>query len=189
MRKVLAMLIILVWPMSAWAGVTYYVSNANPVGSDSNSGTSPSTPWLTINKVNTSTFNPGDSILFNCGCTWREQLTVPSSGSSGNPITFGAYGTGTSPVITCFDIIATAEWGTPSGGVYSALPGWGVIINMMLNNGTLVPFGTIPAYRIISFTILRASCGTPLQPAKAFLNTPLKLPTAIGQFMCMGKVI
>ena len=71
-----------------WAA-TYYVADA---GSDSNNGTSPFTPWQTIAKVNSSTFQPGDSILFNRGDTWREQLTVSSSGSPGNPITFGAYG-------------------------------------------------------------------------------------------------
>ncbi len=58
----------------------YYVSNANPVGNDGNNGLSTGAPWLTVNKVNTSAFNAGDSVLFNRGCTWRETLTVPSSG-------------------------------------------------------------------------------------------------------------
>jgi hypothetical protein len=78
---------------------TYYVSNS---GSDSNNGTSTSTPWQTIAHVNAQSFSPGDSILFQCGGTWREQLTVPSSGSSGNPIVFDRYGTCTgsnNPVI------------------------------------------------------------------------------------------
>jgi len=39
--------------------------------------------------------------LFNRGDTWREQLTVPSSGDATGNITFGAYGvTGASPIIT-----------------------------------------------------------------------------------------
>jgi hypothetical protein len=121
MRKVLAILIILVWPLSAWAGVTYYVSNANPVGSDSDSGTSTSTPWLTINKVNTSTFSPGDSILFNRGCTWQEQLTVPASGSPGSPIAFGAYGSGSVPIFYGGLTIVSGSWvaNDPVAGVYS----------------------------------------------------------------------
>lgn len=106
MRKILLMFVIMAWPISAWAGVTYYVSNANPVGSDSNSGSSPSSPWMTIAKVNESTFQPGDQILFNRGCTWREELTITSSGTSGNPITFGAYGTGSNPLISGADLIA-----------------------------------------------------------------------------------
>ena len=82
------------------ARTTYYVSNCGTIGNDSNDGRTTSKPWLTINKINTSVFNPGDSILFNRGCTWREQLVIPSSGSAGNPITFGAYGSGAAPILT-----------------------------------------------------------------------------------------
>jgi hypothetical protein len=76
---------------------TYYVAAA---GSDSNSGTSSGTPWQTIAKVNGATFSPGDSILFNRGDAWYgTSLTVPSGGSSGSPITFGAYGSGANPIL------------------------------------------------------------------------------------------
>jgi len=98
-----------------WA-TTYYVDNCVSVGNDRNNGTSTSTPWLTINKVNTSKFNPGDSILFESTCTWREQLTVPSSGSSGSPITFGAYGTGAAPIISGANLFTS--WTLSSGSVY-----------------------------------------------------------------------
>jgi hypothetical protein len=86
------------------------------VGNDRNNGASTSTPWLTINKVNTSKFNPGDSILFESTCTWREQLTVPSSGSAGSPITFGAYGTGAAPIISGANLFTS--WALSSGSVY-----------------------------------------------------------------------
>jgi hypothetical protein len=76
---------------------TYYVAAA---GSDMNNGTSPGAPWQTIGKVNGATFNPGDSVLFHRGDVWYgTALTVPSSGASGSPITFGAYGSGANPVI------------------------------------------------------------------------------------------
>src|ERR1017187_2398343 len=80
------------------AGTTYYVSNCGTIGNDSNNGTTTSTPWLTIAKVNGRSFSPGDSILFESGCTWREQLNPPSSGSAGNLIAFGAYGSGAVPI-------------------------------------------------------------------------------------------
>src|SRR5579863_3335595 len=68
---------------------TYYVDNCVTVGSDSNNGTSPSTPWLTVAHVNAQSFNPGDSVLFERSCAWYgTALTVPSSGASGSPITF-----------------------------------------------------------------------------------------------------
>jgi hypothetical protein len=83
---------------------TYYVDAAN--GNDLNNGTSQAKPWKTIAKVNASRFYPGDQILFKAGEVCREQLIVPSSGSSGNPITFGAYGTGAKPILSGANIIA-----------------------------------------------------------------------------------
>ena len=88
-------------------GTTYYVDNCVVIGSDANNGTSTATPWLTIHKVNASTFNPGDSILLESTCIWREQLTVPSSGSAASPITFGAYGTGAQPIISGADLLTS----------------------------------------------------------------------------------
>jgi hypothetical protein len=89
--KYLALLLALLFASPAWGAVYYVDCNAN---GDAGSGltTAADVAWKTIAKVNGSSFSPGDSILFNKGCTWREQLTVPSSGSAGSPITFGAYG-------------------------------------------------------------------------------------------------
>ena len=94
------------------AGTTYYVDNCDVTGNDTNNGTSVSTPWLTINKVNTSSFVAGDTISFRKGCTWREQLTVPSSGSAlGGNITFGAYGaTGANPIINGAALLTTSGY-------------------------------------------------------------------------------
>jgi hypothetical protein len=75
---------------------TYFVAAG---GSDSNNGTTSATAWQTVAKVNGATFLPGDSILFNRGDAWYgTSLVVPSSGSSGAPITFGAYGVGANPM-------------------------------------------------------------------------------------------
>ena len=93
------LLIVFLLSLPAWA-TTYYVDNCVAVGSDSDNGTSTSTPWLTIAHVNAQTFNAGDSVLFRNTCTWAEQLTPPSSGSAGNNITFSSYGTGAIPIIT-----------------------------------------------------------------------------------------
>jgi len=90
------MFALLLFAGPCWA-TTYYVAAA---GSDSNSGTSSASPWQTITKVNGSTFSAGDSVLFNRGDVWyASSLVVPSSGASGSPITFGAYGSGANPII------------------------------------------------------------------------------------------
>jgi hypothetical protein len=107
--------VFLVLPLSA---TTYYVDNCVTVGNDSNNGTSTSTPWLTIAHVNAHSFSPGDSVLFQSTCVWREQLLPPSSGSSGSPITFGAYGGGALPKITAANV--QSSWTNEGTGYYYA---------------------------------------------------------------------
>lgn len=79
------------------ANTTYYVSSIS--GNDLNNGTSPSTAWKSLSKVNSITFQPGDQILFNAGSSWSGQLKPLGSGSSGNPIKIDMYGTGSKPII------------------------------------------------------------------------------------------
>ena len=76
---------------------SYYVDAT--LGDDSNPGTQ-TQPWKTVSKVNSTSFNAGDSIYFKRGETWRETLTIPSSGSDGSLITFGAYGSSDKPIIS-----------------------------------------------------------------------------------------
>src|SRR5580700_8365680 len=107
LRIAVALALLLLTALNARA-TTYYVAAA---GSDTNNGTSSSTPWQTIAKVNASTFSPGDSILFNRGDAWYgTALTVPSAGSSGNPITFGAYGTGANPILKGSTLLTTSGY-------------------------------------------------------------------------------
>lgn len=75
----------------------YYIDNN---GSDSADGLSPNTAWKTLTKVNATTFQPGDSVLFKRGDAWTGTLVIKSSGTNDARITFGAYGTGDKPRIT-----------------------------------------------------------------------------------------
>lgn len=88
--------------------VTYYVDSIG--GSDSNKGTSSSTAWRTIAKVNSGNFTAGDHIVFKRGDTWRELLSPSSSGEAGNPIVFDAYGSGATPIISGADLVGQASW-------------------------------------------------------------------------------
>src|SRR6476660_553222 len=81
----------------------YYFSSTD--GDDSRSSTqaqSSSTPWRTISKLNSfmSSLNPGDNVLFKRGDTFYGAISFSKSGSSSGALFFGAYGTGTRPVIT-----------------------------------------------------------------------------------------
>lgn len=76
----------------------YYIDSI--FGNDANTGYSPSVAWQTLANVNKTTFNPGDSILFKCGCTWSGTTLHPlGSGSSGKPIVVSKYGIGNLPQI------------------------------------------------------------------------------------------
>ncbi len=90
---------------------TYYVDSVS--GSDSNPGTL-AKPWKTIAKVNSATLIPGQSVGFVSGGEWRETLTPAQSGTAANPITFGAYGSGTRPIISGANLASwTQGTGTP----------------------------------------------------------------------------
>lgn len=83
-------------PASA-AGTTYYVSAA---GSDSAAGTSSSTPWRSLSKVNSTVLRPGDTVSFRRGDTWTGGIVSNQSGTDTAPITLTGYGSGNAPTIT-----------------------------------------------------------------------------------------
>ncbi|GIO13184.1 hypothetical protein J19TS2_27390 [Cohnella xylanilytica] len=78
-------------------GNVYYVDSAS--GDDSNAGTSPEAAWRTLDKVNASVFEPGDSILFKAGGVWNGTLSPQGSGAAGHPIRIDRYGDGNKPLI------------------------------------------------------------------------------------------
>lgn len=102
-------------------GTTYYVDAAN--GNDSNSGTSPSTAWKTTSKVSGTSFSPGDFILFKRGEMFRGGIYLKSSGTSGSPIVYGAYGDGDKPLfLGSISLNDESDW-TSLGSNLWASPG------------------------------------------------------------------
>jgi len=132
-----------VFSVSASA-TTYYVSSST--GNDGNNGTSSSTAWQTITHVNAQSFNPGDSILFKRGDVWNQSLTPPSSGTSGNPITFDAYGSGPAPNFTGYYDVPSSAWVLVTGNAWKApLPAGYTSINFCL-------FGSIWGQKVSAVT-------------------------------------
>jgi len=76
-------------------GTSYYV---NCAAATNGNGTAAS-PWNNLTTVNSQTFAPGDSLLFNRGTTCTGSFVFSSSGTSPNRITIDAYGTGALPSI------------------------------------------------------------------------------------------
>lgn len=120
---IFSMLVILMPAQTVQAADTYYVS---PNGDDSNNGLSPASPWKTVAKVNATSFQPGDTILFQRGGIWRESLIASSSGTPGNPITYADYGTGSKPVFYGSDIMVNANFIPMGGNVYRYNIGSGI---------------------------------------------------------------
>ncbi|MGD9930776.1 MAG: cadherin domain-containing protein [Mangrovibacterium sp.] len=118
MRKLLFVVTLLL-PMAMMAQTTYYVSSSG--GDDSKLGTSESQAWKTLTKVNNLTPKAGDKILFKRGDAWEGTLTPKASGTSGSPVTYGAYGTGDKPKI--YGSTEITGWTLHSGNIYKATVG------------------------------------------------------------------
>jgi hypothetical protein len=97
MREILFLVFFTVHTVGS--ATNYYVSNS---GNDSHDGKTIHTAWQTLKNVNSQTFLPGDSILFERGGVWYENLKITSSGSSNGQIIYGVYGdeNGNKPVIS-----------------------------------------------------------------------------------------
>jgi len=78
-------------------GRQFYVDNVR--GSDSSSGTSSTSPWKSLAKVNGTSFRAGDIVNFKRGSVWTGNLRVRNSGTSAAAITYRAYGSGAAPHI------------------------------------------------------------------------------------------
>lgn len=95
----LACALSLLTPLAGQA-TTYYVDNTYPTATDSNPGTSPTTPFLTLKPLNRRAMQPGDVIALKVGTTNAGGLVVTASGNATNSITITSYGNGAKPVIT-----------------------------------------------------------------------------------------
>lgn len=97
------------------AGTIYYVDSLRP--DDSGDGKSPETAWKNLDKVNATTFSPGDQILFKRGGSWNGQLYPKGSGTQGSPVIIDMYGTGNKPIINGNGVSANPD-ATVSAAVY-----------------------------------------------------------------------
>lgn len=77
-------------PEETVSGSCYYIDSID--GDDEQSGTSEEEAWKSLDKINATTFQPGDHILFKRGCSWSGQLNPKGSGSKDAPIIIEAYG-------------------------------------------------------------------------------------------------
>ena len=122
---------------------TYYISAS---GSDANNGTSTSTPWKSLSKLNSyfSSLKPGDNILFNRGDVFYGSIAINASGTAGSPITISAYGSGANPVITGFTSVTS--WTNLGGNIWESTSAVSTLsaCNMVAINGVNTAMGRTP---------------------------------------------
>lgn len=70
--------------------VNYYFDSTQ--GNDSNTGTTPTTPFRSLGKISFLKVKPGDSILLKSGAVFTDKLYFSGRGSTGKPIVIGKYG-------------------------------------------------------------------------------------------------
>ena len=101
------------------SATNYYVKTG---GNDSSNGLSDATAWSSLSKVNSITLQPGDTVFFRRGDTWKGMLEPRGDGVNGNNIVISAYGVGNRPIITARNTVSgwsiPGNW-TQSGNVWS----------------------------------------------------------------------
>jgi len=99
--------------------------------------------FTSIAQANTHTYAAGDQILFKRGDTFYGTIDLHYQfGESGNPITYGAYGTGDDPIITGFTTIS--GWTNEGGGIYSKVITAESQTNMVTIDGIQYGMGRYP---------------------------------------------
>lgn len=98
--KIILTIIMLLFASPLWATPYYVDCNADAGGDGTTQETTGgSCAWDTLSDVNGASFNPGDTIYFNRGCTWSGLLDIPSPGDTDDQLVFSAYGEGALPII------------------------------------------------------------------------------------------
>ncbi|NOG44739.1 MAG: T9SS type A sorting domain-containing protein [Calditrichaeota bacterium] len=95
-------MITLLFSFTVLTAETYYLDKE--AGNDDNNGTSEGAAWKNVSLIKNKSLDPGDQVLLKRGQSWDDVLNISSDGEDGQPIIFGAYGSGEKPEIYGMDI-------------------------------------------------------------------------------------
>ena len=116
----------------------YYVSSSQ--GNDSNNGTSQSSPWKTLHKINQTSFLPGDVIHFKRGDVWKEDrgFFIDEQGTPENPIIFTDYGNGDLPEINLLVTLPhNLPWTDEGNNIWSIILDDDLVANSDISNWSI----------------------------------------------------
>jgi len=122
------------------AGSIYYVATNGNDSYTASQAKNINTPWQTISRA-ASNLVAGDTCLIRAG-TYRETVTLQSSGASNAPIIFQAY---SNEIITIDGSDSITGWITTGGNIWSAPMGWTLGNgDQVFINGTMEPAARWP---------------------------------------------
>lgn len=159
-----------------WSGTT-----ATPLGSRPTDG-----PWQSLKTVAERSFRPGDTILLKCGQTWREPLSLGSSGNAASPITVGTYPDGCTdkPLIDGTTAVPSQAWSLHSGKIFKTQLPLDLLADQPLNVGAAnwAVWSTNGDARISSSSI----CGTRTPPCMAATSGASGQTAVYGPLLSLG---
>ena len=131
-----------------YAGTKYYVSTS---GTGSGNGLSTGTPWTLAQFNASSAWGAGDSVFFKAGDVFTGRVNFGRSGSAGNYVYVGSYGTGADPVFTGYSSLTT--WVNYGGNIWAApISGAKAYLHNVAVNGQLFHRARYPNTGYITFT-------------------------------------
>lgn len=151
----------------ASAATTFYVSSSN--GSDTNDGRSAEKAWQHLSKIylksiSAEPFQPGDNILLKCGDHWDGQIRLRANGTSDAPITIGAYGQGTKPLLSGEPQHVQWKQVLSHPGIYTIDLGAGGILGAIVQDGktlrAIYPTGPLKREQDIQIFFSKLQPGT-----------------------------
>lgn len=144
MRTVTVPFFLLIVIFNANAASYYFSSSTGNDNHTSKQAQSPSTPWKSLNKLNTifSSLAPGDAVYFKRGDVFNGNIIISGSGTADAPILLSAYGTGNKPVIN--GLATLSGWASLGGNVYETPVNSGATLNMVTLNDQVQAMGRHP---------------------------------------------
>jgi parallel beta-helix repeat protein len=141
-KSLLLILIIFAFNNKLYATKYYFSSISGNDEYSSLQAKNPSTPWKTLDKLNSffKNLNTGDSVLFKKGEVFYGAIKIAKSGAVFAPIYFGAYGKGVRPEISGLSTLNS--WKPAGNGIYESSCALGG--NMLVLNGTQQALGRFP---------------------------------------------
>jgi parallel beta-helix repeat protein len=146
--------------VSSGFSATYFFSSST--GNDSRTALearNQTTPWQSINKLNSLTLAAGDSVLFCRGEVFRGGIVLKVSGTSALRTVIGAYGSGAPPVID--GSVDVGGWASSTAPVYAAnyTGDPSRVIEQLFRDGNPLPLARYPdqGYLTVDSVVGKAS--------------------------------